>query len=78
MAKVKTPYYDFWKFMFSQGLVYKGKEQNINYSMMWSELHNEFFFWLKQQDKEYLLKTDIITLRNKFYSGKSEYTCNKQ
>ena len=56
-AKVKTPYYDFWKFMRSvKDSVGKGKEQNINTSR-WSELHNEFFFWLKQQDKEYLLET---------------------
>jgi predicted kinase len=75
MAKVKTPYYDFWKFMRSvKDSVGKGKEQNINTSAMWSELHNEFFFWLKQQDKEYLLETDIITLRNKFQSDKSEYS----
>ena len=73
MAKVKTPYYDFWKFMRSvKDSVGKGKEQNINTSAMWSELHNEFFFWLKQQDKEYLLETDIIRLRNKFQSGKSK------
>ena len=64
----------FGNLWFSQGFGFrKGKKNKISIlQAMWSEPHNEFFFWLKQQDKEYLLKTDIITLRNKFYSGKSE------
>lgn len=68
MTKIKLSYYSFWKFM--RGLVSEvaKKGYTTRTSALNTPLANQFYGWIRKQDKE-LLKKDIITLRNMFYSG---------
>lgn len=65
MTKIKTQYYKFWKSMRNVAKeVYKKGYINKT-SMLTTPLSNEFYGWLKNQDKE-MLNKDIIELREKF------------
>ena len=67
MTKIKLSYYSFWKFMRSiVAEVYK-KGYTSKTSALATPLANQFYGWLRKQNKE-LLKKDVITLRNMFYS----------
>ena len=67
MTKIKLSYYSFWKFMRSiVAEVYK-KGYTSKTSALTIPLANQFYGWLRKQNRE-LLKKDIITLRNMFYS----------
>lgn len=69
MLKYKTPYYNNWKYM--RSLVDSLSKDNLQRRPIQAILQKDknltdFYYWAKQQDKEYL-KNDIITLRNDFY-----------
>lgn len=69
MLKYKTPYYNNWKYM--RSLVESLSKGNLQRRPIQAILQKDktltdFYYWAKQQDKEYLEK-DIITLRNDFY-----------
>lgn len=67
MTKIKLSYYSFWKFMRSiVAEVYK-KGYTSKTSALATPLANQFYGWLRKQNRE-LLKKDVITLRNMFYS----------
>lgn len=67
MTKIKLSYYSFWKFMRSiVAEVYK-KGYTSKTSALTIPLANQFYGWLRKQNRE-LLNKDIITLRNMFYS----------
>jgi len=69
MTKVKLRYYGFWKHMRSvKDDVYKSGYTKYTSSLT-TPLANEFYGWLRQQTKE-VLRKDIITLREIFYSEK--------
>jgi predicted kinase len=69
MTKIKLPYYNFWKQMRSlKDTIANKREHLVSGSTLFTPLHNGVFAWMKQQDREWLKKTDIITIRNKFYS----------
>ena len=69
MTKVKLQYYGFWKHMRSvKDDVYKSGYTKYTSSLT-TPLANEFYGWLRQQTKE-VLRKDIITLREIFYSEK--------
>ncbi len=72
MTKIKLPYYNFWKQM--RGLKDKiaGKhEHEVKGCSLYTPLHNQVFFWMKKQDREWLKNNDIITIRDEFYKQKS-------
>lgn len=67
MTKVKLQYYGFWKHM-------RGVKEDVcksgytKYtSSLTTPLANEFYGWLRRQTKD-VLRKDIISLREKFYS----------
>lgn len=65
MTKIKTQYYKFWKSMRNVAKeVYKKGYINKT-SILITPLSNEFYGWLRNQDKETLSK-DIIELRERF------------
>lgn len=69
MLKYKTPYYNNWKYMRSLvESLSKGNNQRrpIQAILQKDKTLTEFYYWAKQQDKEYL-ENDIISLRNGFY-----------
>ena len=69
MTKIKTEYYKFWKSMRSVAKeVYKKGYINKT-SILITPLSNEFYGWLKNQDKE-MLNKNIIELREKFNNEK--------
>lgn len=64
--KLKCKWYKVWKLL--RGLKDKvGKKRQFSASCLTVPVMNEFISWCKQQDSEYLINTDIITLRDKFY-----------
>lgn len=68
MTKLKLPYYNFWKQM--RGIkdkVARNREYEIKGGSLYTPLHNRVFSWMKQQDREWLRKSSIIEVRNKFY-----------
>lgn len=66
MTKIKLRYYSFWKFMRAvKDEVYR-KGYFARTSALNTPLANQFYGWLRKQDKE-VLKKDIIELRNMFY-----------
>lgn len=67
MTKIKLSYYSFWKFMRSIVTEVYKKGYTSKTSALTTPLANQFYGWLRKQDRE-LLKKDIITLRNMFYS----------
>ncbi|WRW34115.1 RNA ligase [Staphylococcus phage CF1] len=69
MLKYKTPYYNNWKYM--RSLVESLSKGNLQRRPIQAIFQKDktltnFYYWAKQQDKEYLEK-DIITLRNDYY-----------
>ena len=69
MLKYKTPYYNNWKYM--RSLVESLSKGNLQRRPIQAIFQKDktltnFYYWAKQQEKEYL-KNDIITLRNDFY-----------
>lgn len=72
MTKIKLPYYNFWKQM--RGLkdkIGKKHEHMVNSGGLYTPLHNKFYAWMKTKDRNYLLKSSIIKLRNEFYKETS-------
>lgn len=67
MTKIKLSYYNFWKFMRSIVTEVHKKGYTSKTSALATPLANQFYGWLRKQNRE-LLKKDIITLRNMFYS----------
>lgn len=67
MTKIKLSYYSFWKFMRSIVTEVYKKGYTSKTSALATPLANQFYGWLRKQNRE-LLKKDIITLRNMFYS----------
>lgn len=78
MAKIKLPYYLFWKKM--RGVARQALRQGYitNTGKLWDALSNEFYGFLKdfyekaetKEEKENLLKLSIIDLRKMFYAEK--------
>ena len=69
MLKYKTPYYNNWKYM--RSLVESLSKGNLQRRPIQAIFQKDktltnFYYWAKQQEKEYL-ENDIITLRNDFY-----------
>jgi predicted kinase len=71
MTKIKLQYYNFWKHMRSvkEDVCRSGFTKYT--SSLTTPLANEFYGWLRQQTKD-VLRKDIITLREMFYSEKGE------
>lgn len=64
--KLKCKWYKTWKFM--RSLKDKvAKKRQFSTSCLTMPVMNEFIAWCKTQDNDYLLNTDIIKLRDKFY-----------
>lgn len=65
MFKLKGKYYKMWKHLRSvKDVIAKGHTLPMGWAQ--TPIENYFVNWCKKQDREYLLNTDIITLRNKF------------
>lgn len=69
MLKYKTSYYNNWKYM--RSLVESLSKGNLQRRPIQAIFQKDktltnFYYWAKQQEKEYL-ENDIITLRNDFY-----------
>ena len=72
MTKIKLPYYNFWKQM--RGLkdkIAKKHEHTVRGGSLYTSLHNKVFYWMKQQDREWLKSASIIEVRDKFYEEMS-------
>ncbi|WP_144624957.1 RNA ligase [Bacillus velezensis] len=77
MTKLKLPYYNFWKHM--RGIKHKignKHEHLVNTSGLYTPLHNKFFAWAKNQDRDYLKSSSIIQLRNDFYKSLNKSIAN--
>ena len=70
MTKIKLQYYKFWKHMRSVKEAVLNNNHNKVMSSLQTPFENEFFEWLRLQNKNQL-KKDIITLRETFYKEKS-------
>ena len=69
MFKLKTPYYQFWKYMRRcVEHIRSGKENKINKGSLFTPLHNEVFSFIKSIPRRDLYKMSIIDIREKFYS----------
>ncbi len=70
MTKMKLQYYNFWKHMRSvkEDVCRNGFTKYT--SSLTTPLANEFYGWLRQQTRE-VLRKDIITLREMFYSERT-------
>ena len=67
MTKIKLNYYSFWKFMRNVVKEVYKKGYTTKTSALNTPLANQFYGWLRNQNRE-LLRKDIITLRNMFYN----------
>jgi len=72
MTKIKLQYYGFWKHMRSVKEDVSRNGYTKYTSSLATPLANEFYGWLRHQTKE-VLRKDIITLREMFYTEKGEY-----
>lgn len=69
MFKLKTPYYQFWKYMRRcVEYIRSGKENKINKGSLFTPLHNEVFSFIKSIPRRDLYKMSIIDISDKFYS----------
>lgn len=68
MFKFKTKYYNDWKYMRSIiDSVSRNKDRRPVQAILQSnDLLSGFYYWARDLDKEYLKRTDIITLRNDY------------
>lgn len=64
MAKVKFPYYRFWKQMRSVADQVRRKRP-VKLASLWHPKANYFYAWLKEQDDQ-TLALDVISLRERF------------
>lgn len=73
MFKIKTNYYKKWKTLRGQkDRVFK--DENRISDMAFDEVSFNFLNWCKTQDPEYIRKTDIISLRNKYIDEQNTRT----
>lgn len=67
MVKLKLPYYSFWKQMRSlKDRIAKTELNLLDITLSNNQLYNKFILWAIGQNKEWLLKTDIISIRKRF------------
>lgn len=76
MVKLKLPYYNFWKQMRTiKDQVARNK--SIKNGALFTPLHSLFYFWLKEQDKDFIKDENIIKLRRMFFNDESNNNCIK-
>ena len=68
MFKFKTKYYNDWKYMRSiiDSVSRNVDRRPVQAILQSNDLLSGFYYWARDLDKEYLKRTDIITLRNKY------------
>ncbi|WP_176702386.1 RNA ligase [Paenibacillus sp. Mc5Re-14] len=73
MTKIKLPFYSFWKqFRNIKDLFAKRHEHTVKGGSLYTPLHNRVFKWMKGQDRQWLKRTDIITIRKAYLQEQSK------